>query len=559
MTRLFGRIGRLSKASTHNVLVERNLRTKMPDGIELLADHYYARNGGDKQPIILIRTPYGRGSIWGIMYRMLAERGYQVVLQSVRGTFGSGGEFDFWGPNEGPDGIATLKWLREQKWFTGKVALAGASALGYTQWAIATNSPPEYLRAIAPQVTASQSYDVGYPGGSFAYYSLLSVTYVLRRTVLKPQGSVQTMLNLMRGWDAKIRPAFDHVPISEADEFIFGTKDKYYQSTLAGELSSRSDPYWEARDLSRKVKDVTVPVHFIDGWYDIFLPSLLSDYASVKAAGETIPYLTIGPWTHLNTSGLFAGLTESLSWFDAHVRGDSSKLRRDPVSVYVMGRNRWLGLSDWPPREMRPSRRYLHGNGVLEEKAPSADSSPDAYEYDPGNPTPSVGGTSMGSNSGPRDNGELERRSDVLCYTGSPFDKDNTMIGPVSVDFFVKSSLENTDFFARLCDVSRNNRSTNICDGLIRLKPSDCAEHRGPDGVVHITFDLWPTAYCFLKEHRLRLQVSSGAHPRFIRNLGSGEPLGTATTFRTAHQEIFHDSNHPSSVLVPAYEEATSR
>ncbi|MFX1537287.1 MAG: CocE/NonD family hydrolase [Promethearchaeota archaeon] len=63
----------------------------MPDGVVLLTDHYYPRKGG-KRPTILVRSPYGRKGFFGLLYgRLVAERGFQVLVQSCRGTFGSGG------------------------------------------------------------------------------------------------------------------------------------------------------------------------------------------------------------------------------------------------------------------------------------------------------------------------------------------------------------------------------------------------------------------------------------------------------------------------------------
>ena len=59
-------------------------------------------------------------------------------MQSVRGTFGSGGHFD---PlNEQIDGLATVEWLKKQPWFGGTFATYGPSYLGHTQWAIAADS-----------------------------------------------------------------------------------------------------------------------------------------------------------------------------------------------------------------------------------------------------------------------------------------------------------------------------------------------------------------------------------------------------------------------------------
>ena len=53
---------------------------------------------------------------------------------------------------------------------------------------------------------------------------------------------------------------------------------------------------------------------------------------------------------------------------------------------------------------------------------------------------------------------------------------------------------------------------------------------------------MWPTANTFRAGHRIRLQVSSGAHPLFARNAGTGEPLATGANLRSADQEILHDA-----------------
>jgi predicted acyl esterase len=47
------------------------------------------------------------------------------------------------------------------------------------------------------------------------------------------------------------------------------------------------------------------------------------------------------------------------------------------------------------------------------------------------------------------------------------------------------------------------------------------------------------------------LQVSSGAHPRWSRNLGTGEPIGTATSMIAADQTIYHDRTRPSALVLP--------
>jgi uncharacterized protein len=138
----------------------------------------------------------------------------------------------------------------------------------------------------------------------------------------------------------------------------------------------------------------------------------------------------------------------------------------------------------------------------------------------------------------------------VLTYTSAPLPADLEVIGEVAADLYVRSSREHTDFFARLCDVGPSGVSVNICDALLRLAPGRPAPE--PDGTVRVQFPLWPAAHRFRRGHRVRLQVSSGAHPRYARNTGSGEPLATATTLLTAHQQVHHDPQHPSAVILPA-------
>jgi predicted acyl esterase len=69
---------------------------------------------------------------------------------------------------------------------------------------------------------------------------------------------------------------------------------------------------------------------------------------------------------------------------------------------------------------------------------------------------------------------------------------------------------------------------------------------------------MWPAEHRFKLGQRLRLQVSSGAHPRFARNLGWGEPPGTGTALNVADQEIFHDPEHSSALLLPVLQRRTA-
>src|SRR5215213_9426723 len=142
---------KLGPPTTRDVVVRRDLRVPMPDGVELLADRWAPRVGGESLPVALLRIPYGRAGLIGSgTARPLAERGFQVLVQSTRGTFGSGGAFDPF-RHEREDGLATLAWVVAQPWFGDSIVLVGASYLGYAQWAVADRLPPE-VKAMIPQI-----------------------------------------------------------------------------------------------------------------------------------------------------------------------------------------------------------------------------------------------------------------------------------------------------------------------------------------------------------------------------------------------------------------------
>jgi uncharacterized protein len=66
-----------------------------------------------------------------------------------------------------------------------------------------------------------------------------------------------------------------------------------------------------------------------------------------------------------------------------------------------------------------------------------------------------------------------------------------------------------------------------------------------------VTVAMWPMGHRFAAGHRIRLQVSSGAHPRYARNPGTGEDPATAVTLRAVQIEVVHDAGHPSALILP--------
>lgn len=530
----------LPPGETYAVTHVRDIPIPMPDGAVLLADHYYPAQGG-RLPTVLVRSPYGRRNFIFLLFtRLIAERGFHVLVQSVRGTFGSGGKF-FPFRDERMDGLETIVWLKQQPWYSGEFATCGPSYLSYVQWAVGDEAGPD-LKALVPIITGSEFRTLIYPGETFALDTMLSWSQGM---VFQEDPPIKALLSRFKR-TRQLAKALAHLPLNETDCMAAGVSVDFYQDWLVH--NTPGDPWWHAMDHRPAVSKVKAPVHLIGGFYDVLLPQTLECYRLLKEADQN-PYLTIGPWTHISTVMQPVFIKEMLIWLQANLRNDRSVLRQKPVKLYVMGIKKWKEFVAWPPESYLPERWYLHASGGLTRSLPSK-SAPDRFRYDPNNPTPSVGGSSLTLNSGPKDNRKLEARQDVLVYTSLPLEHDLEVIGPLRAELYVKSSLQHTDFYARLCDVSPSGKSINLSDGIIRLVPGRFAP--AADNVLKVEIELWPTANCFKKDHCIRLQVSSGAHPRFARNPGSGEPLGTARQLIPADQEVFHDSDHPSAIILPA-------
>jgi hypothetical protein len=529
--------------------VETNLRIPIVDGVTLAADHHFPAQPG-QYPTILIRTPYGRnlrsgafGGAFAFLARRFAERGYHVLIQDVRGRFDSEGEFDPYF-NEKQDGLATLKWLTRQPWFNGQVGTWGNSYLGIVQWVVAAHS--HAVQALVLSVTSSSFHKLLFPDGAVDLGLVLRWIAVLREQHRVKDAGLLASLPILLNAERQIRLAFEHLPLQDIDQAAFGEKIGFFQKWLTH--LQPDDPIWQEVSEDIQLANINAPVHLIGGWYDMFLRGLLHDYLALKAAGKQ-PYLTVGPWYHLQFNMMITDLREGIRWFDTHLKKQPNRLRQKPVRLYVMGKNEWQDFDSYPP-PAQPIYYYLHDGQCLSTDLPADDSPPISFCYDPANPTPAIGGTGFDIFAGPRDNRRLEARSDVLIYTSKPLTHDMTVIGPVRTILYVSSSCDHTDFFARLCDVQPNQQSINICDGLFRIQPGNNAL-QSPSGGCCIEIDMWATAHCFHAGHALRLQVSSGAHPRWNRNPGTGKPPATAIQMVKAHQTVFHDALRPSALELP--------
>ncbi len=493
----------------NQVRLDRGLRVPMSDGTELLADHYVPVT---RRPAatVLVRTPYGRGFPYSLLNgKLIAERGYHVLVQSCRGTFGSGGTFE---PmrQEAADGQDTVAWLRQQPWFDGRLATFGPSYLGFVQWALAMDPPPELTAAVV-LVGPHDFSRSAYQHGAFDLYNFLSWSDMMaHQESVSPVRGIARMATI----DRRLRPAFAGLPLLTSARKLLGDGAPWFEGWL--EHPRLDDPFWAPLQVGAAVERITVPTLLVGGWQDLFLEQTLEQYQIL--AGRGVPTrLLVGPWTHLQAAG-GATVAEGLAWLDRYTGGGIPFPDRT-VRFWVggagpKGAGEWREAADWPPPGAREQRWYLGPHGMLGPEPPAA--GPDArFRYDPADPTPSVGGGILALNAGVRDNQAVEAGDDVLVFSSAPLAAPVEIIGAVTAEISVTRDNPYADVFVRLCDVDPRGRSRNVCDAIVRLTDADPLE-----GSVRVA--LPGTAHRFGPGHRIRLQVAGGAHPRFARNPGNG-------------------------------------
>ncbi len=539
----------------NRVAVERDVHVPMSDGTVLLADHYIPVSVASAATV-LVRCPYGRSGPFAFQNaQILAERGYHVLMQSCRGTFGSGGEFE---PmrNEIADGQDTVAWLRKQNWVDGRLATYGASYLGFVQWALAMDPPPE-LVAVIVHVGPHDFSRTAYRNGVFDLYNYVGWSDLVAHQ--ESTGTLQALVR-MRTAGRRLRPVLDRLPVTAGVSDLLGREPAWSERWL--EHPQLTDPFWAPLQCGAALERLTVPVLLVGGWQDLFIEQTLEQYRALAARGVTTRLL-VGPWSHLDfTTRGAAAIVESMAWLDRYAGtgkargnspgeapGDGSAPAAHPdqsVRIWVGGEGagEWREIPDWPPPGTTWQRWHLGAHGSLSTGEPSPDVPAVSFRYDPADPTPSPGGAILAVTGGSRDNRAVERRLDVLVFSSDPLDEPVEIIGEVAVELSVVRDNPYADLFVRLCDVDPRGRSRNLCDGIVRLTGEDPLA-----GTVRVS--LIGAAHRFGRGHRIRLQVAGGAHPRFARNPGNGQVDAATEDLVPTQYEIGLDAARPSVLLLP--------
>jgi putative CocE/NonD family hydrolase len=581
----------------------------MRDGVRLSAD-IYRPSVSTQFPVILIRTPYDASKAL-LHYggpNSFVCKGYAVIVQDCRGRFRSEGT---WTPFfcEIDDGFDTVEWAAAQPWANGKVGMIGRSGVGQTQWATAIAKPPS-LVTIIPATTSTNLHDswVYRKGGVFDLN--FSVGWSILVSENRAQRLELDIPELREVWEATERffAAQYTKPAVSEDLFhkVSELQGAFLKSRPLRQIEALRnaapwftdwldhptyDSYWARINPAAHFHSLDLPVIHQAGWFDVFLPGAIDGYLGMSAQAQSerarkAQILIIDASAHVpadstnpNKTGevdfgegsRFDLHTFQLRWLDWWLKGEESGvLNEPPIKLFVMGDNVWREEWEWPLARTQWTRIHLHSQGLANSAAgdgrlslaPAEDEPPDQFIYDPRRPVPTLGGAPIdtalpkGTGAGPRDQRDIELRTDVLVYTGDILFADCEVTGPVKVELWATTSAPDTDFTAKLVDVYPDGRAMSVCDGIL------CTRYRHsrsdptlvvPGSINSYLIDLSATSWVFKTGHRIRLDISSSNFPHYTPNSNTGHSfdVDAEVDFALATQEIFHDRLHPSAVILP--------
>lgn len=259
----------------------------------------------------------------------------------------------------------------------------------------------------------------------------------------------------------------------------------------------------------------------------------------------------------------------ALRWFNHYLRGADNDVTNMPkVQVYVMNQG-WISGDRWPFSSTRFTNYYLRessrSHGAFDAGAlatsPADHPAQDEFTYDPGDPTPSLGGNCCGMDTA-QDQRPVEARKDVLVYSSEPLAQPVTIAGPIEADLYVSSSARDTDIMVKLVDVYPDGKAVNLTEGAFRVRYRDGYDKKAlmqPGKSYEIKITNMVTAVKFQAGHRIRLDISSSNFPTFERNLNTGGNNFDETKWVVARNVIHHGPREKSQLVLPVIPDVDSK
>ncbi len=547
-------------------LVERGVAVPMRDGVVLRADVLRPAEG--RFPTLVYRTPYDRRRMEeDAVVRQAVARGYAVVLQDVRGRYGSGGEFVPY-VHEGKDGYDTIEWAAAQRWSDGRIGTFGLSYPGAVQWLAAVEAPP-HLKAMVPAMTFSSPRNFFYAGG---VWDLSWIAWIwnniapdtrARRRLPGPRTGKEARAEWKR-----LEPDLPfRLPLTDLPE-LSGVAPYYFEW-----LSHRpGEKFWDWAELRGRYDRVGAAVLNFSGWHDEAygpegaITNFLGLLEARKGQQDPRTRLELGPWTHGGEDSDRSGdrvfgreapidyAAMILRFMDRYVRGIENGAEKEPrVRAFVMGENAWKSGETLPLPGTRPLTLFLAPGGRLTRSAPGEPPASSAFVSDPSRPVVDPYGTASGAH----DYRELARRPDVLVFETEPLSEPLRVVGAVEVEMFLSADAPDADLWVKLEDVLPDGTAWNLSSpgtDVVRASERDGGPERKllePGEVYSLRLPNLRTGNLFGKGHRIRIVLCGSFLPHFSRNLQTDQSETKSKETRKAEIRIHHAAARPSRIILP--------
>jgi uncharacterized protein len=599
----------LSRESQYKVATSNDVMVTMRDGVRLATDLYLPVQDGQattgRFPVILTRTPYDKsGSRSAGQY--FASRGYVFVAQDTRGRYHSDGIWHFL-TDDGPDGVDTARWIEQQPWSDGQIGMLGTSYVGGTQHALALEQAPQLKTVIPVDAVSNMGYQSMRNAGAFElrFWNWVfangapkgsrqardPATAAMLRQMMEDRKYYLLNLPLRRGT----------TPLQFAPEY----EDWLVEAMAHG----GNDEFWKQNNiLDHPAQYKDIPVYLVGGWYDSWAGNTTANYQALSKTIHGPVYLIMGPWIHGAQGSSAHGqvsfgkdaaipdeLAWRLEWYDHWLKGVDNGVGKKapfatPVRIFVMGTGDghktetglldhggyWRDEQEWPLARTRYTKYYFQESGGLSTTPPEGKGSSTSFTVDPQKPVPTLGGN-ISSGDGIMRQGAwdqrggsnfwnapepipLSARNDILVFRSAPLPADLEVTGEIMVHLWASSSAVDTDFTAKLIDVYPPSTDypggfdLNLEDGIVRARFRESLKEEKlmtPGTIYPFTIKLYPTSNVFKKGHRIRVDISSSNFPRFDVNPNTGEPLNNNRRWARAVNSIYHESDHPSCIMLP--------
>ena len=555
------------RPETNAIVVDEDVPVTMSDGTILSADVFRPDKPG-RYPVLLTQTPYNKNGFLAGVNEYLVKRGYAHIVVDVRGTGGSQGNWDSFGPNEQRDGAEMVAWARKQPWSNGRIGGYGPSYMAITQLTTAARRP-KGLKAIFPIVPMADGYrDIVFAGGQTNTSFIPLWLGLVTGTSLVPPGYALdgSPENLVRGVTTLTTHATN----------VGGFQLNTVLNAVAGGDIAYDGDFWKTRSTIELLDRIKVPAFVVGGHHDLFQRGEPLVYERLK---NRVPArLLMGPWTHLTAGGGLpeAGLPSidqiALRWFDRWLKGIDTKVNAIPrVTQWTYGREKYETQADWPDPRLRPTRRYLRAENALTVEPPRADEGADSFFQHPvsGICTQSTSQWTAGAAEDiPCTEDNRLNESTGVNYTTAPLERDLVLNGPLTADLWLATSASDAVVSVRVTDVAPDGRSTELTGGWLAasFRKLDARKSRRVRGKLlqpwhpftresvmpvkagepmALSVEVFPLNAVIRKGHSLRVSVNPSDFPHAVPPLPQfqGSLAGTV--------EVLHDAEHPSSVTLP--------